>query len=225
MKELSLIIPTYNRKEELIKNIFQVQNTYPGAEIIIVDDGSSDGTDREINHVFGNAVIYLRNDKNQGKGASLRQGFKIATGKFLIFTDDDLPYGLEGIELVLSELKKGKPVVIGERDFFYDNFLKKLGRLSFNLFFKPFLGIKTKDTQAGIKGFSQEVAKKLINYSFIDHFAIDLEILALCQKLEYSMTGVPVKQKDSLPTSLSLLNLLYIFIDTFRIKFHHYEIH
>ena len=223
-RELSIIIPSYQKKEWLQKTIKILLEHFSEAEIIIINDGSQDKT-KEIKDIFGDQIVYLENEKNQGKGFSLRKGFREANGQYLIFTDDDLPYGIESIDLVLKELKNNKPVVIGERQFFYDSFVKMIGRIFFNLFFKSILGLKIKDTQAGIKGFENTCGKKLFALSFINHFAIDLEILALCQKLEYSVTGVPVKQKDSLPTSLSLLNLLYIFIDTFRIKFHHYEIH
>ncbi len=223
MKEFSLIIPTYNRKERLIKNIAQVKNTYPEAEIIIVDDGSLDGTDKEINHVFGNSVIYLRNAKNQGKGASLRKGFKIATGKFLIFTDDDLPYGINGIQNILRELKQGKPVVISRRDKFNDNFIKAIERLAFNMCIKPVLGINISDTQAGLKGFSREVAHKIFANSFINRFAVDIEILILCQRFNYPITIVPVHHQYFQPTSLSSTNILNIFLDVIRIKFHRYD--
>jgi dolichyl-phosphate beta-glucosyltransferase len=223
MPETSIIIPTFNRREQLINNVLKIKTAFPEAEIIIINDGSSDQTDEAVRHHFGQSLIYLKNEKNQGKGFSLRKGFQRASGQYLIFTDDDLPYGLQGIEAVLKELKANKPVVIGERQLFFDNFIKKLGRVFFNRIFKSLLDIKLKDTQAGLKGFSQEAGKKLFQYSFINRFAIDVEIIALCQKFKYPISIVPVHQIDDKPTSLSLLNLFYIFIDTLRIKFHHYE--
>lgn len=222
MKELSLIIPTYNRKERLIKNITQIQNTYPEAEIIVVDDGSSDGTDKEINHVFGNAVVYLKNEKNQGKGFSLRKGFKEANGRCLIFTDDDLPYGVESIGLCLEELKKGKPVVIGERASFNDNFIKRIGRLFFSLFIEPLLGIKIRDTQAGIKGFENTYGKKLFALSFINRFAIDLEIIYLCNHFRIPLQTVPVSIVNKASTHFSIIHFAEIAFDVLKIRFHKY---
>ena len=222
MPEFSLIIPTYNRKEVLIKTLSQIKNTYPEAEIIIVDDASSDGTDKAISRLFGNSVIYLRNEKTQGKGFSLRKGFKEAKGQYLIFTDDDLPYGLKSIELILSELKKGEPVVIGERTYFNDNFVKKIGRLVFSAFIKPLLGIKIRDTQAGIKGFENTQGKKLFALSFINRFAIDLEIIFLCQHLHFPIKTAKVSVINEIPSNFSWKNFIEIAFDVLKIRLHKY---
>lgn len=222
MKELSLIIPTYNRKDILVKNIFTIKTTYPEAEIIIVDDNSTDGTEKTIKDTFGDSVIYLKNDKNQGKGFSLRRGFKEAQGQYLIFTDDDLPYGVTALALILNELKKGKPVVIAERSNFYDGLIKKIGRFIFNLFIKPLLGIKIKDTQAGLKGFQKEIGKKLFALSFINRFAIDLEIIYLCSWLKIPLDTVPVEVINKAPSNFSWKNFYEIARDVLKIKLHKY---
>jgi len=242
MKELSLIIPTYNRKERLIKNISQIKNTYPEAEIIIVDDGSSDGTDKEINHVFGNAVIssearkkvlpsearqvliYLRNEKNQGKGFSLRKGFKEANGQYLIFTDDDLPYGIESIKDALQELKTGAGVVIGERhDFYNDKLFKFFLRPFLYVFLEILFGLHYFDTQAGLKGFKREAAKTIFSLTFTNQFAIDVEILYLSQKLGYSIKPILIKQQNFSPSAFNLKGIMMMFFDLFKIRLHHYK--
>jgi len=224
MKELSLIIPTYNRRERLIKNIAQIQNTYPEAEIIIVDDGSSDGTDKEVNHVFGKAVIYLKNEKNQGKGLSLRKGFKEATGQYLIFTDDDLPYGVESIKDALRELKKGAEVVIGERhDFYNDKLFKKFLRPFLYVFLEILFGLHYFDTQAGLKGFKREAGKTIFSLAFTNQFVIDVEILYLSQKLGYSVKTILIKQQNFSPSAFNLKEIMMVFFDLFKIRFHHYK--
>lgn len=224
MAEFSFIIPTYNRHHILNQTIVAIKNNYPDSEIIIVDDGSTDNTEEVVRRITWNNILYFKNNVNQGKGESLRKGFKVASGKYLIFTDDDLPYGIEGINLVVRALKEHHPVVIGERSVFYDNLVKKIGRLVFNHFFKVLLGIKIKDTQAGLKGFSKEIGKYLFSLSFTKRFAIDLEIIFLCQKLQYPIHFVPIKQTDTSPSKLSLFNMLAIALDIIKIKFHHYEL-
>ncbi|MDQ5883055.1 MAG: dolichyl-phosphate beta-glucosyltransferase [Patescibacteria group bacterium] len=223
MPELSLIIPTYNRSEILIQNVLALRQKYPEAEIIIIDDGSTDQTKGKVPAVLGKQVIFQSNISNKGKGFSLRRGALLAHGQYVIFTDDDLPYGLEGIALVYQELKKGKPVVIGERAYFVDSLPKKIARPVFNWFFKPFLGIQMKDTQAGLKGFSHEAAQNIFRRSIVNSFALDLEIIVLCQKLNYPITKVPVVQKDTTPSHLSFRQMFQIFLDVFKIKFHRYE--
>lgn len=224
MQKLSFIIPTYNRKKIITETVLKIKQNYPEAEIIVVDDGSIDGTEKALKTTLEDKIIYLKNPINQGKGVSLRKGFQAASGQYLIFTDDDLPYGLEGIDLVWQELQKNHSVVMGEREIFYDNFIKTIGRMVFNIIFKTFLGIKVKDTQAGLKGFSSETGKKLFSLSFIHRFAIDLEIVFLCQKLHYPIYFVSIHQLDTRPSSLSFSDLFSIFLDTLKIKFHHYEL-
>jgi dolichyl-phosphate beta-glucosyltransferase len=224
MPELSFIIPTYNRSQIVYKTISLIQDNYPESEIIVVDDGSSDNTEEILKSKQNSQIIYLKNSVNQGKGISLRRGFQAASGHYLIFTDDDLPYGIEGINLVVKALKEGRPIVMAQRDKFYDNFIKKVGRIVFEFIFKTFLGIKEKDTQAGLKGFESSFGKKLFSLSFINRFAIDLEIIFLCYQLKYPIYFVDVKLLDVVPSSLPLSDLSNIFIDTLKIKFHHYEL-
>jgi len=224
MPEISFIIPTYNRLKIVLKTISLIRENYPQAEIIVVDDGSQDETEKLLKNKQNNLFLYLRNPINQGKGASLRKGFLAAQGKYLIFTDDDLPYGIKGINLAVKALKEGHPIVMAQRDRFYDNNIKKIGRIVFNFIFKTFLGIREKDTQAGLKGFESSFGKKLFSLSFVNRFAIDLEIIFLCHQLKYPIHFVDVKVLDTNPSSLSLKDLFFIFIDTLKIKFHHYEL-
>jgi len=89
MPELSLIIPTYNRSEILIQNVLALRQKYPEAEIIIIDDGSTDQTKGKVPAVLGKQVIFQSNISNKGKGFSLRRGALLAHGQYVIFTDDD----------------------------------------------------------------------------------------------------------------------------------------
>ncbi|NMB92038.1 MAG: glycosyltransferase [Parcubacteria group bacterium] len=223
MPKFSLIIPTYNRPKILIDNLKKLRFDFPEAEIIVVDDGSQTEILPEIKKEFGGAIIYIKNEKNLGKGASLRKGFLMAQGDYLIFTDDDLPYGTPIIKLILEQLNEGHSIVIGQRDFFSDSFFKKLGRLTFNAIFKPLLGIKIKDTQAGIKGFKVDVGKKLFQLSFTNRFAIDLEILYLAQKFNIPISTIFVQTPQQQLTTFSWLDTLNIALDVFKIIFHHYE--
>ena len=93
MCNLSVIIPTYNRKaylSDLLQSISQ--QTYKDVEVIVIDDCSTDGTDDFITELIATekmSVVYHRNDCNMGCGYSRRYGFEIAQGEFVIFADDD----------------------------------------------------------------------------------------------------------------------------------------
>lgn len=222
-KELSIIIPSYQKKEWLQKTIDILLKYFPEAEIIIINDGSQDQT-KEIKNIFGSRIVYLENEKNQGKGFSLRKGFKEANGQYFIFTDDDLPYGIESIKDTLQELKRGADVVIGERQDFYNNkLLKKLLRPFLYLFLRILFNLHYFDTQAGLKGFKKEAGKTIFSLTFINQFAIDIEILYLSQKLKYSVKTLLIKQQNFGPSRFNLKGIIKMFFDLFRIRIHYYD--
>jgi len=222
-RELSIIIPSYQKKEWLQKTIEILLEHFSEAEIIIINDGSQDKT-KEIKDIFGNRLVYLENGKNQGKGFSLRKGFKEANGQYLIFTDDDLPYGVESIKDALRELKKGAEVVIGERhDFYNDKLSKKLLRPFLYLFLKILFGFHYFDTQAGLKGFKREAAKTIFSLAFTNQFAIDVEILYLSRKLGYSVKTILIKQQNFGFSTFNLEGIIKMLFDLFKIRLHHYD--
>lgn len=223
-KKLSLIIPTYQKFSYLKETVALLRKNFSEAEIIVIDDGSKDET-YKIQEIFGSQIKYLRNFKNEGKGGSLRRGFKEASGDFLIFTDDDLPYGIEGILEILEELKKGEKIVIGVRDKFYsDKFYKKLLRPFLYFIIFILLGLRYSDTQCGLKGFQKEAGKQLFNLSFSKGFVIDVEILYLAKKLKYPVKIVKVQQKILAVSTFKIKGIIKMFFEILKIRLHCYKI-
>ena len=100
---VSVIIPTYNRKHTLKRCLDSVlKQTYRNYEIIIVDDCSIDGTmeflNREYGDIVGNSIIYIRNEKNMGAGASRNRGISHANGEFIAFQDSDTQWVTDKLE-------------------------------------------------------------------------------------------------------------------------------
>ena len=103
---LSIVVPCYNEKDNIKKIVKKILNSpVKNKEIIIVDDCSSDGTrdilEKEIKH-FVNKIVYK--EQNQGKGATLKEGFKHVTGDFVIIQDADMEYDPNDYVKVLSRL-------------------------------------------------------------------------------------------------------------------------
>jgi len=228
MKELSIVLPAFQKGRVLGKALSLLLDSFKEAEIIVVDDNSSDNTLEVVKNIqknFSN-LIYLKNEKNYGKGYSLRKGILKSSGKYIIFTDADLPYGLEGIEKIYQKLKKGSKIVIGKRKkYLNDPFLRRVARPILYFSLKIILKLKHLDTQCGLKGFSQEIAHKIFSLSFINRFAIDIEILYLASLLKIPVEEIEVELKnfDKFST-FHLKNFFEMFFDILKIKFHHYEI-
>lgn len=127
--KLSIIIPVYNEERtilEIINEVYKVKIPGFNKEIIIVDDGSTDGTIEKIEKkVKGkNSIQFLKHPKNAGKGAAIRTALKKATGDYIIIQDADLEYHPRYIRRLTSPLKKNMATVI------YGTRLNRLPNLS-----------------------------------------------------------------------------------------------
>ena len=223
-KELSIIVPAFQEGERIEKTIKSLISYFPQAEIIVINDGSTDDT-YKIKDIFQDKIIYLENKLNQGKGYSLRKGFAKAQGKYIIFTDADLPFEMQDLVNIFQSLKQGNQIVIGRRQEFYnDKLYKKFLRPFLYLILSIFLGFKYRDTQCGLKGFNQEVGKKILANTVINGFAIDIEILYLAKKLKYSVSEILVQQKSFSVSTFKLVHMIRVIFDIFTIRFHQYKL-
>lgn len=115
--KLTVIIPVYNEKSTIREIVKRVQDTQFASEIIIVDDGSQDGTREilpELELLEGVRVIL--HEKNQGKGAAVRTGIQAASGELLVIQDADLEYDPKEYANLLKPIEEGKAdVVYGSR--------------------------------------------------------------------------------------------------------------
>ncbi|MGO9313090.1 MAG: glycosyltransferase family 2 protein, partial [Syntrophobacteraceae bacterium] len=124
--KLSVVVPCYNEERTLAKSInrvLQIADNSLSLEIIIVDDGSKDGSLAIANSLqkqHPETIVLLRHDKNQGKGASLRTGFKKATGDFVAIQDADLEYNPQDLrKLIVPLIENDADVVLGSRFLSY----------------------------------------------------------------------------------------------------------
>jgi glycosyltransferase involved in cell wall biosynthesis len=115
--KLSVVIPVYNEADTVIEVIRRVRNTPYDTEIIVVNDGSTDGTrDRLERLPDADDLRLLRHETNAGKGAALRTGFACVTGDIVIVQDADLEYDPRDFEKLLEPILDGRAdVVFGSR--------------------------------------------------------------------------------------------------------------
>ncbi|MCA9399029.1 MAG: glycosyltransferase, partial [Candidatus Omnitrophica bacterium] len=204
---LSLIIPTYNDAFLLEKNIPRLteflQSKSITYEIIIVDDGSENSQAvRDFAEQSG-CRCYV-NEKNQGKGAVVRKGMLEAEGEFCLYTDVDIPFEFEAIELFLRYLdEKEFDMAVGDRtlpesQYFHEiSFLRKVGSHFFSFIVGRFVVGGFFDTQCGLKGFRAAVARDLFSNATINSFAFDVELLYIALKRNYDIKRLPVRLRSN----------------------------
>ena len=202
--KLSVVIPIYNEKETLIKILEKVEeaNTLGlEKEIILVDDGSTDGT-LDILKTLENGYQIIYHEKNQGKGAALRSGFLAAAGDLILIQDADLEYNPQNYPQLLRPILENKAdVVFGSRNLQKnptDNFSFYLGRRITNLFLNILCGSKLTDYWTCYKVFKAPIVKSL--ELECNRFDVEVEMTVKIIKRGYKIVEVPI---DYLPRSIS----------------------
>ena len=162
-------------------------------ELVVVDDGSADGTAEAARSAGADNVIRL--PQNRGKGAAVRAGMLAARGSTVVFTDADLAYAPAQIAVFLAEIENGWDVVVGNRrpDVIDAPVgIRAVGHRVFNAATRAVLARHFNDTQCGFKGFHRDAAQAVFGRARIDRFAFDVEVLWLAAYLGLSIEEVPV---------------------------------
>jgi dolichyl-phosphate beta-glucosyltransferase len=206
--ELSIIIPAYN-EEALIVNTLEGLTTYLSArpetyEIIVVDDGSQDQTSSCIQDWQKNNRVDLHlliNEKNMGKGFSIRRGVMESRGTFIIFIDADLPYELYAIDDFLHALQSGYDLAIGSRVLPGSQVngvptLRYISGQIFSWMVQAVLFQGLPDTQCGFKSFRSGAAGEIFRRLTIEGFGFDVEMLFVARKLKLAIQPVAVHMID-----------------------------
>jgi glycosyltransferase involved in cell wall biosynthesis len=201
---LSIVLPCLDEAERLPATLRAYLAHYPAGraevELLVVDDGSTDGTSAVADRVAATdqRVRVLRTASNHGKGYAVRAGIRAAQGELVVFTDADGSYGPEQVDLVVAALA-GAPVAIGARLGSQAGAGRPLRRLAsrvFNRAMRLLLGLPFHDTQCGLKGFRHEAAAAVFGRARVDGFAFDAEMLLLARHLGLRVVEVPVRAEE-----------------------------
>jgi len=209
--DLSLVLPAYDCASFIGANVSRVVATFEErgvrAEVIVVDDGSTDGTADAVPVVPGVRVLRL---PHRGKGGALRAGMTAARGEVRAFTDADLPYGLEPVLAGAALTREGKVhAVIGDRTLpgssYRSGALRRALSGLASLAFRGLAAGGTYDTQCGLKCFRGDVAAEVFGLARVDGFAIDIEVLFLLRRYGLTVERLPVRLESAGKTSVHVL--------------------
>jgi len=234
LNSISIIVPAYNEERRLPSTLdtlvaYLEARDFEFAEIVVVDDGSTDGTAALVERRSAELPMLrlLRNPGNRGKGYSVRHGMLEARGEWILFTDADLSAPIEELEKLVAAVRAQRAqVAIGSRAL--DRSLverrqpglrEAAGRF-FNIVMRLTTGLPFRDTQCGFKLFEAQAAREIFRRQQLNGFGFDVEALFIARRLGFRTAEVPVRWSDVEGTKVSALRGLDAFIDFARIRVH-----
>jgi glycosyltransferase involved in cell wall biosynthesis len=201
---LSIVIPAYNESARIGNALERVLSCVEerrwDAEVLVVDDGSTDDTVAVVGTWMAkhNRLHLIQNRGNRGKGYSVRNGLLQAAGEIVLFTDADLSAPIEEAERLIAAIDRGVDVAIGSRwlDKQKQTITQPLYRRFFGRCFnwvtRKVMGLPYRDTQCGFKAFKRDAAQTIFRLQTIERWGFDPEILFIARKLRYKIEEVPV---------------------------------
>jgi dolichyl-phosphate beta-glucosyltransferase len=230
----SIVIPAFNEAARLPRALEKIR-TYLldrglDAEVVVVDDGSTDATAeiaREGELHWPDALRGVRlvsNGENRGKGYSVRHGMLEAQGEIALFTDADLSAPIEEFDKLLAALGDAD-VAIGSRAVdrrlisVHQSRLREIAGIIFNRFVRIFTGLPFEDTQCGFKAFVMGRARVIFEQQRIERFGFDPEILFLAKRHGLRSVEVPVRWAHDPATKVNVYSdSVKMFLDLLVIR-------
>jgi len=199
IRDLTILIPAYNEARRIQTTLEKVlaydASRFERFEVLVVDDGSADGTADLIEKNFAGRVRVARQPERRGKGAAIRRGVMEVRTTWLLFVDAD--FSIELSELEAFEPRTAEaPIVIGSKrapgsHVEYPKARRFLGGIGQELI-SIFVVSGFHDTQAGFKLYRTDVARQLFAAQTIDGFGFDFEVLYLAKRLGHPVVEMPI---------------------------------
>lgn len=202
-RPLSVILPAWNEAERLGATLEAVgaflSAHAPGGEVLVVDDGSTDGTPDVARRLGARVLVH---PENRGKGAAVRTGMLAAEGDFRLFCDVDLSTPMEEALRLRAALERGGAVALGSRMISGATVTRARQRrraalsVVFNQLIRE-LAPGVSDTQCGFKMFTAEAANLLFRRSRINRYAFDVEVLLIARRHGLRIEEVPIRWAEA----------------------------
>jgi len=227
--KISIVVPAYNEAPRILpsfRRIFAYMDEHhPDYEVVLVDDGSSDGTSALVRQDFGDRpqLRTLSYGGNRGKGYAVRFGSLRAHGDMVLFTDTDLSTPIEEMEKMVQLITQGYDLVIGNRALAQSDVRQRqplyrdwAGKL-FNVMVRLLVSNRFHDTQCGFKLFRRDAMRPVLQRLRIDGFAFDVEMIAIAEAAGLRVVDVPVIWVNSPQSMVRMWPALRAFVDLLQI--------
>ncbi|MEE8341214.1 MAG: glycosyltransferase family 2 protein [Candidatus Neomarinimicrobiota bacterium] len=190
---ISVIIPTYNEMDsldQLANSLKKVLPTYQNWEVVFIDDGSTDDSIEIITKIVNNEPGFklVQLHRNYGKSAALAEGFKVATGEYIVTMDADLQDDPQEIPNLISKLEEGYDLVTGWKKDRKDPFSKRIVSKIANFVTGLMTNVKVHDMNCGLKIYRQVVTKSIDIYGGRHRY-----VPALAAQKRFRVAEIPVK--------------------------------
>src|SRR3989338_1650497 len=226
-------MPMYNAKDiqknirEAEQNIARLNIPY---EIIVVDDGSTNGCFEEAMKLAGRNIRIVGYRQNQGKGNAIKHGFGYVLGEYVGFVDsggDINPYQLgEFFRIMYSS---SADIVIGSKRHpesrVYYPISRRLMSRTYQVINHLLFNLNVQDTQVGLKLFKYSILKKVFPKIAVKRFAFDLELLVIARKMKARIIEAPVTIRYKFGSTINLKSVFQIMLDTVAIFYRDRIIH
>lgn len=230
---LSFMIPMYNEKRRIASTVETVRAYLDTLgepyEIIVVDDGSVDGSSDAVAAIPD--VRLISHQPNRGKGYTVREGVLASKGDLVAFSDVDLSAPIEELQKLMYAIRAGADVAIGSRGMKHSKLgvhqplYRELGGKMLNLVIRTMAAPGIHDTQCGFKLFKGDAARKIFGKCILDGWGFDAEVLYLARRMGYAIAEVPVRWSHCDDSRIHPFRAgMQVLKDMARIRLHRYHL-
>jgi glycosyltransferase involved in cell wall biosynthesis len=218
-KEISIVLPAYNealRIEKCVREVERAVSSFSGSyEIIVAEDGSTDGTDCILANLSESnpQLSFLHSSVRLGKGKAIKNALRSARGDVIVFMDVDLATSLKCLPSIVQLVKEHRGLAVGSRHVEGSRvrrpFTRTLFSLTYNLFVRALFLDGIHDHQCGFKAMSREVAEVVRDNAKSDGLFLDTEMILRCKKLGFPVVEVGVEWSETRKRSESGVKLFH----------------
>lgn len=227
---VSVIVPAYNEGRVLGRNVRQLQaileRNWKEYEIIISEDGSSDGTADIAKSLVSSRIRLVRNGRRAGKGAAIKSAAARARGSIIMFMDADLASNPKHVAELVRKLMEGADIVVGSRyhpeSVVRRTWLRYAASRGFNWLVNVLLGSRLTDHQCGFKAFRKDRVLPVVESASGTSWFWDTELLVNAQRKGLTIAEVPVEWHEGDDSRFRLVNdTIHMGVELLLFKIRH----